>query len=198
MLPEIIKDEEFEGEFDPNNHGGQQRDTQNTDNTEGENSNTSDDTLEGEEGLGHLKMASCEQGRFKKIDVRKGISVEKNVRFDEQHRPMKEFNVLQHSQSNFEGLKDQVIDVRRNNHIKRDRFGQMAIKSFQNAGGSIREDETLLGATPDDGGFGLDSDDRKTDLDNLVKNDPKWQTNEKLTRWIIVEAATKKVLPQPI
>ena len=27
MLPEIIKDEEFEGEFDLNNNGGQQRDT---------------------------------------------------------------------------------------------------------------------------------------------------------------------------
>lgn len=86
ILPEIIKDDEFEGQFDLNTDGkvsNQQRDTQNTDNTEGENSNTSDDAQEGEEGLAHLKMANCEFGRKKKIDVRKGLSVEKNVRFDE-------------------------------------------------------------------------------------------------------------------
>ena len=152
LLPEIIKDDEFEGEFDLNNDGkgsSQQRDTQNTDNTEGENSNTSDDAQEGEEGLGHLKTANCEFGRKKKIDVRKGLSVEKNMRFDEQNGPIKEFNVLQHSQCNFEGLKDQIIDVRKNNHIRRDRVGQMALRSFKNAGGSFREDETLFGGAPD-------------------------------------------------
>ena len=73
----------------------------------------------------------------------------------------------------------------------------MALRSFKNAGGSFREDETLFGGGPDhnDGGFGLDSDDRKTDQENMIKNDPKWQTNEKFTRYIIVESSTKKMLP---
>ena len=49
----------------------------------------------------------------------------------------------------------------------------MALRSFKNAGGSFREDETLFGggaaggmAEPQDGGFGLDSDDRKNDQEN--------------------------------
>ena len=67
----------------------------------------------------------------------------------------------------------------------------MAIKSFQNAGGSFKEDDKGFN---DDGGFGLDSGDRKNDIDSQIKNDPNWSTSEKLTRWIIVEAGTKKIL----
>ena len=78
----------------------------------------------------------------------------------------------------------------------------MALRSFKNAGGSFKEDERLFGhGVPgqQEEGFGLgDGEDEKNEEEIRIKNDPSWKTNEKFTRWIIVEAATKKLLPQPI
>lgn len=78
----------------------------------------------------------------------------------------------------------------------------MALRSFKNAGGSFKEDEKLFGQGfpgQEEEGFGLgDDEDENNEEETKIKNDPSWKTNEKFTRWIIVEAATKKLLPQPI
>ena len=110
---------------------------------------------------------------------------------------MKEFNILQHSQSNFEGLKNNIINVRNNNRdFKRDRMQDKALTSFQNAGGSIHNTDHMYGDDYDKGNFGLDQDSpRDTTEENKIKKDPNWETNEKFNRWIIVEAGAKKHLP---
>jgi hypothetical protein len=56
------------------------------------------------QGLDHLKL-----GKGDKIDIRKGISIEKTMKIKEDGKPGVEFDVIQHENSNFEGVQGKVI-----------------------------------------------------------------------------------------
>jgi hypothetical protein len=87
-------------------------------------------------GLGHLKLANAgSKMNSKGIDIRKGINIEKNMKMTADNgtgaKPALDFNIIQHSQSNFDGVKGVLMK-----HTKPDPRSKAAIASFANAGGA--------------------------------------------------------------
>lgn len=108
-LPMPIQDNEFE-DFDDQHNAMFTQDVGN------ENSNAM--TNGGD--FNHLKLAKMNNKKSGKgIDIRKGINIEKNVKMvtDENGsmRPTQEFDLIQHSQSNFDGVKGALIKHQQNN-----------------------------------------------------------------------------------
>ena len=92
--------------------------------------------------LTHLKLAGAKKGGNKEIDIRKGINIERNVKMNIDAgggvQPKQEFDIIQHSQSNFEGVKGALVKSKQD--AKGSRFnnkqGAAALQSFANAGGT--------------------------------------------------------------
>ena len=70
--------------------------------------------------LAHLKLATGGSKSDKGIDIRKGISIEKTIKMKTDDNTgsimaKQEFDIIQHSQSNFEGVKGILLKNQKQN-----------------------------------------------------------------------------------
>lgn len=113
----------------------------------------------------------------KGIDIRKGINIEKNVKIvsDENGamRPTQEFDIIQHSQSNFSGVKGVLVKQTRH-----DGKSKAALQSFANAGGANH----LLEPIEDDR---ITTEDDDLSVNEFQNEEDEWQTDNGCQRWIV-------------
>lgn len=131
------------------------------------------------QGLSHLKIG--QRGKTdKEIDIRKGISIEKNIKMKEDGKGglmmKQDFDIIQHSKSNFEGIKGTVIK-----QTKPSIKSKAAIQSFANAGGVSHLQ-----------GLGLDEVDTAAEDDEMsvlefTPDNSTWETNNNCRRWIVID-----------
>jgi len=127
--------------------------------------------------LGHLKIMGSE-----KVDIRKGISIEKNIKMESDGRgglqAKQEFDVIQHQNSEFEGVQGTLLKQKPGKQSK------AALESFANAGGNMNR----FAEKADRWGASDSAIESESDVSVLeFSPDGDWETNNNCSRWIVID-----------